>query len=213
MTIIRPALLKTLLILAGLSLSACLSILPDPKTAPTVYRLNVPQQGSQSTTPVTDTIAVNIEYPTASKAIGGTDITVSPDGRRLTAASGARWAEPVQSLLRNALLDKLANTNGVTGVIPKGNTRVPYRLHMDIRRFEAVFDNGEDAAPNAVIQLNLSLTNTKTRTLIGTKTVQANTRARARSVSAIVDANAAAANEAMQETSTWIAGLLAGHKS
>ena len=197
-------------LMAGLAFSAC-SILPEPAPAPTVYRLYVPQ--SAQAAPVAQSIVVNIEYPNASKAIGGTDITLSPDGRRLTAAAGAKWSEAVPSMLRNALIEKLARNGGITGVVPRGNTRVPYRVNMDIRRFEAVFDNGEDAAPNAVVQLTISLTNTKTRTLIGTKSVSANARAGAASVSSIVAATDTAAQQAMDEASAWLAAQLSNSRS
>ncbi|MBL4869956.1 MAG: membrane integrity-associated transporter subunit PqiC [Robiginitomaculum sp.] len=148
----------TTLALSVTFLSAC-SVLPKPKPAPAVYRLTAPQSlQSQS---VEQTKVVNIEMPTTSKALSGMDIILSPDGRRLTMASGAHWAQPVPSLLQNSLIDMLMGNPNVTGIIPKGNTRVPYRLNMDIRRFEAVFDAGENAPPLAIVHLNFPLRRAK----------------------------------------------------
>jgi len=190
----------------ALSVSACVSVLPKAKPAPTVYRLSVPHGVPE--VPGKLNQVVNIEMPQAPRALSGTDIVLSPDGRRLTAAAGASWAEPVPSQLRHALIDKLAGGGKITGVIPSGGTRAPYRLNIDVRRFEAVFDNGETTAPNAIVTLNLTLTDTKTRRLVGTHSVTTNTRARAASVSAIVDAQDAATEKAMHEISAWLGNLI-----
>jgi len=195
-----------LLLLTTLPLTACVSVLPEAKAAPTVYRLSVPQSANE--TPVANTKVINIEFPQAPRALSGTDIVLSPDGRRLTAAAGATWAEPVPNQIRSALIDALARDGQITGVIPKGGRRVPYRLNMDVRRFEAVFDNGEELAPNAVVHINLTLTDTNSRQLIGTHTVSTNVRAGAKTVSAIVDAQDSATDKAMSDISAWLSGLV-----
>jgi len=195
-----------LALIGALSLPACVSVLPKAKPAPTVYRLSIPH-GVPEIPGKLDRV-VNIELPQAPRALSGTDIVLSPDGRRLTAAAGASWAEPVPSQLRHALIDKLAADGKITGVIPSGGTRAPFRLNIDVRRFEAVFDNGEAAAPSAIVTLNLTLTDTKSRRLVGTHSVTTNARARAASVSAIVDAQDAATEKAMHEISAWLSGLI-----
>lgn len=197
---------KTGILLAGImavSLSGCFSILPEPKPAPTIYRLTVPQ--SMAANPAPRTKVINIEYPTSPGALSGTDIVLSPDGRRLTSAALASWSEAVPNMLRNQLIDTLASEGQVIGVIPKGSTRVPYRLNMDIRRFEAVFDNGEDGAPLAMVQINLALTNAKTRQLIAVNTISTQARAGIKSVSSIVEAQDRATQEAMAEIANWLA--------
>jgi len=189
--------------IAALCIGGCFSVLPEPKPAPTVYRLSVPQSIANNTS--TNLKVINIEYPTAPGALSGSDIVLSPDGRRLTSAAQSSWSEAVPSMLRNQLIDTLAGEGQVVGVIPKGSTRVPYRLNMDIRRFEAVFDNGEDSAPLAVVQLNLALTNAKTRQLIAVNTISTQSRAGFKSVSSIVEAQDSATREAMTEIASWLA--------
>ena len=195
---------KLFLVLAmSVALNACISLLPEPSAAPTVYRLTVPQ--SQSTKSTSAMKVVNIEYPTAPRALNGSNIVLSPDGRRLTSAASSNWAEAVPSMLRNSLIDTLARDGQVIGVIPKGSTRVPYRLNMDIRRFEAVFDQGEDAAPNAIVQVNIVLTDANTRKVVGVHAVNKQARAGMKSVSSIVQAQDTATREAMDEISNWLA--------
>lgn len=187
--------------------SAC-TVLPKPKEAATIYRLSIPEirlDGSTAHKKV-----VNIEYPTAPKALSGTDITVTPDGRRLAVAANAQWAEPVPSLLRNGLIDVLAANSDVMGIIPKGNTRVPYRLNIDVRRFEAVFDGGPDMAPNAVVQVTLLLTETSKRKLIGSYFIKTQKRASTANISSIVEAQDLAVRDAMQQASNWLSEQLSG---
>jgi len=197
---------STAMLAAGLSLSACISVLPDAKAAPTVYRLSVP--GTLAVNTTDQSIVVNIDYPKAPKALGGTDIVLSPDGRRLTAAAAANWSEPMPSLLRNVLIDTLSKDGKISGVIPNGSTRVPYRLNMDIRRFESVFDQGEDAPPLAVIQINLSLVDTSTRQIIGTHSIEETVRASQKSVSSIVRASDQVSQTAMQNAADWMSAQL-----
>lgn len=203
---INPGMKRTantaLLAVLFTSLAGCVSVLPEPAAAPTIYRLTVPVAGQDM--PLEQTNVVNIEYPLASSMLGGTDIVLSPDTRSLTAAANARWAEPVPSLLRNALIDGLTMRGNVTGVVPKGSTRVPYRLNTDIRRFEAVFDRGENAGPLAVVQLKLAVTEAKTRKLIGTRTIYAEQRAGAATVSSIVGAQEGATQQAVDEIVQWL---------
>jgi ABC-type uncharacterized transport system auxiliary subunit len=201
--------LKGILIITTIfGVSACSSILPQPKPAPTVYRLSIPANSTPSE--VKESIVVNIEFPQASRALSGTDIVLSPDGRRLTAAAGASWSEPVPNQIRNVLIETLGKYKKVTGVIPKGGTRAPYRLNMQIHRFEAEFDNSGEGAPDAIVQIYVTLTDTNTRRLVGVHSVNTSARAYKKTVSSIVEAQDIATREAMVDISTWLDDLLTG---
>ena len=193
---------------AGLMLSACVSVLPKPAPAPTVYRLTVPEYADRQA--VVPSKVINIEYPLAPRPIGGADIMLSSDNRSLTAAANAHWAEPVPDMIRNTLIDALAANSDITGVIPKGSTRVPFRLNTDVRRFEAVFDRGPESGPLAIVQLNLSLTGTKSRNLISTRTIRTEARASTASVSAIVSAQEAATLDATRQITQWLDSAMSG---
>lgn len=197
-----------MILVAAATLSACLSVLPAPKHADTIYRLAIPDDSVR--TPVAQTQVINIEFPKAPKALSGTDIVLSPDGRRLSAAANAHWSETIPVQARNLLIDILAQQGRFTGIIPSGATYVPYRLNMDIRRFEAVFDQGEDSAPLAMVHISFTLTDTNTRALIGSYSAHSSVRSTARSVSSIVSAQDEAARSAMQKASNWLEGQLPG---
>ena len=201
MTKITPVKALTLILVTSV-LGACVSVLPEPEPAPTVYRLAIPVHPSvdKSESPIT----INVERPDAPAMLSGHDIVVSPDGRRLSTAAGAIWEAPIPQLLRSAVVDTLADNSRLVGVIPKGSTRVPYRLNMDIRRFEAVFDHGEQAAPNCIVHLNVSLTETKGRKIVGAHTIYVERRAAGRNISSIVAAQDLATKAAMDDLETWL---------
>jgi cholesterol transport system auxiliary component len=194
-----------------IGLSACVSILPDPKPAATIYRLSVPDNTIR-VAPDGKTV-LNIEYPLASKVLSGTNIVVSPDGRRLSMAANAHWAERIPVQLRSLLIDTLAKTDRFTGVIPAGTTYVPYRVNISIRRFEAVFDRGPEAAPEAIVQLDVRLTDAGTRSLVSSFSAQTSVRASQASVSSIVLAQDEAAHAAMAKIVGWLDGAITAPKS
>ena len=209
--------------ISGLAMTAllggCVSLLPEPKPAPIIYRLNISDNTAHSNT-LKDSAGnyfnktvVAIEYPRAIRAISGSDIVLSPDGRRLSIAAGAKWAEPVPDQVRRMLIDELSKTEYYEGVVSKGGTRFPYRVGMDIRSFEAVFDNGEDVAPLAKVQIRFNVSDVKSKSIIGTKMISASHRAKARSVSAIVEAQDVATREAMQEAVKWLTQTLKKEKT
>ena len=195
---------------AGLS-TACASILPEPAPPSTIYRLSVPMDLSQAADPAFNAKTVKIVYPRASKALAGSDIIVSPDGRRLSSAAASAWAEPVPSLFRDMIVEVFATDELIVGVI--GSESALYRLETDISRFEAVFENGEDAAPMIYVQMSMTLSDTKTRTVIRSSTMASNKRASTNSVSAIVDAKEQAARDVVGRLTAWVNDNLANRRS
>jgi len=139
--------LKTSLVPA-LFLSGCVSLLPEAAPADIVYRLSaakpyVPQSP--------DAFVVRIDRPSVSNEFETRDIIVSPDGRRLASAGGARWAELIPVMIQNSLVDLMGQHEKLVGVIPSSGARTDTRIHLTVKGFEAQFDQGEDAAPLAVV--------------------------------------------------------------
>lgn len=200
-----------LMMAAFTGLGGCVSVLPDPEPAPTIYRLHVPQMLKHAS--IGKPIAINIERPDVPSALSGRDIVVSTDGRQLSFVAGAKWSEPIADLLRTRLIDDLSANGQIVGIIPKGSTRVPYRLNISVRRFEAIFDQGEDAAPLAVVRLNLALTNTKDRKLVASRSFEYVQRADKAHVSSIVNAIDMATSAAVGDIETWLSKNVASGRS
>ena len=194
----------TKLLLTGLALmavSSCASILPKPAPADTIYRLSavnnaVPQN--------TNAKIIRIDRPGAASIFQGYDIIVSPDGRRLAAASGARWSELVPDLIQHSFVDVLAARPGIVGIIPSSGARTDTRIHLTVKSFEARFDNGELSAPMAVVHYTATLANASNRELIGTYDVEKMVRSSDIRVSTIVEAMDKANQQALNELADWL---------
>lgn len=197
---------KAALVATALSLSACVSdLIPDPQPADVVYRLSV---DSASVAAKPSAYVLRVDRPAMSKALQGQRIVVSPDGRRLAVAGQARWAEPLPALIQSAFLDVMAGRDDLVGVLPTSGARSEFRVHLTVRNFEAHFDNGEDAAPLAVVHYAVTLSNASNRNLLGTYDIRKTQRASSFSVPQIVQATDSANRAALNDVSDWIAQTL-----
>jgi len=194
--------MKTLLLGATLTaLSGCVSLLPDPAPADVVYRLSASNEGVQQSS-----IAkiIRIDRPRAASVFQGQDVVVSPDGRRLAFASQARWAESIPDMVQNSFVDVLAERSGLVGVIPSSGARTDTRVHLTIKSFEARFDQGEGAAPMAVVHYAATLSNASNRNLLGTYDIKETVRSSDIRVSTIVEAMDKANQQALNAIADWL---------
>lgn len=208
-----PSALRALSMSAAMSVallgSACLSsVLPKPAPADVVYRLST---ASNAVEPAADAHIVRVDRPFLSKAMQGRDIIVSPNGRELAVAGGAKWAEPLPAMLQSAILDSMAIRPDLVAILPTSGARTEYRVHMTVRHFEAEFDQGEGRAPLAVVQYGVTLSNASNRNLIGTYDARQTQRASDYRVSDIVVAQDNANQAALSEINDWIAQTLRAH--
>ncbi|MGB3455726.1 MAG: ABC-type transport auxiliary lipoprotein family protein [Litorimonas sp.] len=184
----------------GLTLAAC-SILPDPAPANIVYRLSL---SGESVMPESAATVIRVDRPAATSVFNTRSIVVSPDGRRLSTAAQAQWPEGTPTMLQETLIDAFSRTPFIIGVLPQSGTRTDTRIHLTIKNFEAQFDQGEDAAPKAVVRYTATLANATDRKLLDTFTTRHEVRADAPRISAIVEAIEAANDAAMQEIVAWV---------
>lgn len=185
---------------ATLALSGC-SILPKPAPPDIVYRLSL---DGDSVTPLPNAEILQVDRPSATSIFNSTSIVVSPDGRRLSSVSEARWPEAIPLMIQEAFVDALRRSPNVIGVLPSSGARTDTRLHITIKNFEAQFDQGPDAAPLAVVRYTAEIANASDRKLIGTFSTRQTLRAKEGRVSSIVEAMEIANNKAMLEVVEWI---------
>ena len=135
------------LLLAGLtalSASACVSLLPEAEPV-AVYRLSSPIPRASEQLPG---VIVEIERPTAPAGLSGDDIAIERSEGHLAYLSGAAWISPAPIALQSLVVDTFhAAENGVEPVYPADAVRSEYELRLDLRSFEAVYDQGESGAP------------------------------------------------------------------
>lgn len=189
---------------SALTLSACVSVLPDPDPAGTVYRLTT---DAVRVTPNTSAPVIRIDTPSASRLLAGRQIIVSPDAKRVAVAGNAEWADALPKLIQQSFLDILGAKPEVIGVIPISGARSDFRVHINVDNFEARFDNGPSSAPLIIIGYSATFADSGTRNLIGTKQVTETIRAGEASVSSIVAGMDQANRSALGSIANWIGGL------
>ncbi len=189
---------------AALVLSGCLSVLPDPDPANSIYRLNsnLEKVDFQATAPI-----VRIETPSADRLVSTRRIVVSPDANRLAVAGGAEWSDSLPKLIQKSLVDNLASRPEVTGVIPRVGAKSDYRVHINVENFEARFDNGPQSAPLIIVAYTATFAEAGSRELLGTRQFKSTQRASNFAIPNIVNAMNTANNMNMTKISDWIVGF------
>jgi len=106
-----------------------------------------------------DAIILRVDRPTVPRPLAGRNVIVSPSGNRILTASGAEWAEKVPDLIQGSIMDVFSSRAGIVGVLPVSGARTELRIHLNVRNFEAVYDQGEEAAPLAIVRYTATLAN------------------------------------------------------
>lgn len=197
MNIVKLSLVSTLFV----CLSGCVSLLPDPVAAGTVYRLSTAKQNVPQ---APNALVIRVDRPSVSSVFETTDIIVSPDGRRLASASGGEWAELIPVMIQNSFVDLMGQDANLVGVIPSSGARTDTRLHLTVKSFEAQFDQGEGAPPLAIVHYGVSLLNASDRNLLGSFDVKKTIRADQARVSSIVKAMDGANQQALEDVIGWL---------
>lgn len=189
----------------GLALltSACASIIPEPAPAKTIYRLSASSQDTVIK-PNPDAIILRVDRPTVPRPLSGSNITVSPSGDRILSASGAVWAEKVPDLIHGSILDVFSGRPNIIGVLPVSGARTELRLHLNVRNFEAIYDQGKGNSPLAVVRYTATLANASDRNLIGSFDVRETARASGNTISEIVRAQDIANAAAVNDIADWV---------
>ena len=192
---------------SALLLTGCLSLLPAAENAPSIYRMdtstNKPAVEKFQSAPI-----IIIPKPITTRALSGDEIVLSPDGRRIAYAASSRWVEPVPSLVHNALLEGFTQSRSLVALPTGTAVRGDYSMQVQLHSFEAVFDNGEDAAPMAQIRLTLTLTNVKDRTFSGQKEFTVSQRSASRGVGDITTAQTQVTAHAVEQVVDWTQSFL-----
>ncbi len=195
---------SALVVMAALSVTACVSILPDPAPADVIYRL---QSSAETVSPAPDAKVFRIDRPTAPVSLIRDDIVVSPGGGTLAIAGSAKWAQSIPELIQHSFMDELATRSDLIGVLPTSGARTTHRVHLTVRNFEAAFDQGEGQSPLSTVHYTATVSDASTRDLLGTFTVRETERAASNSVPSIVQAQSAANRKALQRISDWLTTL------
>ncbi len=194
---------SVLITLCALTLSACVSLLPE--SAPSsVYRLSSPEPSAWTGEGRT---VIAIIPPRAPRGLAGDVIALQMADGHIAYMAAARWISPAPRIMQNLIVDTFnAAGSRVAPVLPDDGVRAQYELRLDLREFEAVYDQGDGRAPLIRVRLAARLIATDGRQLAGSNVFVGEARASANRAGAIIAAFDQAAEQVSQELAEWTAG-------
>ena len=204
---IRQVSRLALLALAAVLLGGC--ALGGEKTTPTVFAPELRLQADPAWPSVSWQLSTS--RPTAARMIDSVRMAVSPVPGELQVYKGALWARTPPEMLEDAVLRTLEDSGKLPAAARQGSgIRADYRLVMEIRHFEASYNEPTSlAAPAAVVEVNAKLLHAQDQVVVGNRTFR-HVRPAAGTAVPLV---AQAFGEALGATSRDIAGWLlqSGH--
>ncbi|WP_339737284.1 ABC-type transport auxiliary lipoprotein family protein [uncultured Maricaulis sp.] len=195
-----------LIALSALSLSACVSLLPE-STPSSVYRLASPEARAWSGESRT---VVEVVPPQAPRGLAGDEIAIQMADGRIAYMASARWIAPTPRIMQNLIVDTFnAADSHLAPALPEDGIRAAYELRLDLREFEAVYDRGDNNAPLVRVRLSTRLVANSGRAFVGSSVFVGEARASSNRVGAIIGAFDQAASQVSQELADWTAAQIA----
>ena len=195
-------------VLAAMSASACVSLLPKSDPA-VLYRFDVDPVGDGA--PAAARQVGLLKPPARFPQAASGDRLLTITGGQAAYIAAARWVAPASILFDEAVARGFDGNPGAARLVTRGEVaRAEMALRLDVRTFETVYDNGPEAAPQVVVQVRAALTRTDTRNLIGERMFQQTVRAGDNRVGAIVAAYDQAVTTIVRDLVAWTNEAAAG---
>jgi cholesterol transport system auxiliary component len=186
--------------LALLALPGCISVLPETEPD-TLYRLATADL--RGTGPDEDAATVIVGRLAAPRGLAGDRIAIQRE-ERIAYMAGAAWLSPAPDLLHSVILD--AFHSAAPAVAPAAATdgvTARFDLDLQLRHFEAVYDDGEGNAPLTRVGIRARLIDRDTRTMIGARTFDVEPRASENRQGAIVESFSRATSSVARLLAEW----------
>ncbi len=191
---------------AILALSGCISLLPESNPR-MLYRLDT---GTSETAdaPVRGAIALSVERVSAPRALAGDKIAIDRGGA-IAYMAGAAWASPAPAMFESVLEDAFqAAAPQVSPVRAEDGVSARFRLDVALRRFEAVYDQGDSAPPLVRVTVRARIIDRDERILAARQVFNHEVRASAHRQGPIVDAFSSASGDAARDIARWAAATV-----
>lgn len=177
--------------------SAC-SLVPAPREI-VVYQLIQTDTEKASSTA---NLVLKIMSVQSSPALNSRRILVTEDGKTLDALPGARWASPIQALMRDRLVESMRANGAIAHVISdKTALQSDMELHTFLRDFVGEFSARQ---PIAYIRLDATLTRSASRKIVASREFSIRVASRSQSADDLVQAFSAATDQMALELVNWI---------
>lgn len=196
------------LLALSLTLGGCISLFPKQDAAQ-LYRFDGDVRAANTATS-SETFGVFRVRTGFPQEVAGDRILGMVDNEAAYVAE-ARWVAPAAVLFDSAVAHAFDANNGPARLVTRGEIgRARYGLRLDVRRFETVYDQGRQAAPQVSVEVRAVMTGLKDRSLTGEKLFTAHVRAGDNRVGAIVAAFDTAVGQVLGEIVAWTNGGGAG---
>ncbi len=188
-------------VLAALLLGGCVRLLPEARTAD-IYRLRPPAPESQTAPRPFGQPTVMISSPSAGRAFGASDILISRPDASLASVAGARWAGTARGMLQDYLIEMFEQAvDGPAPLRPGDGLAADYDLSLDLRNFEANYDQDMESAPLVRVAMGARLIS-GARVLVASSGFSSEVRARSNRMGDII----AAFDQATEEVASALVG-------
>jgi cholesterol transport system auxiliary component len=196
---------------ASVLVAGCVNVLPEAGPAPQIYRLEgappVVQAMTASVVPIDADYAaltVVVPEPLASRALSSDRVAVMTSGDHLSYAAGARWSERAPLVVQNRVLLAFEDDGRIGAAVrPEDGVQTDYELRLDMIRFEAVYRNGDSAAPTAIVDLRAKLIDRRSRDLVASRRFDAEETAGENRLGSIIAAFDGAMNQIAPQLVDW----------
>lgn len=185
--------------------AGCVSLLPETEPN-TLYRLAGAGSSADADISQAATITVLVDRIAAPRGLAGDRIAILR-GDAIAYMAGAAWISPAPNLIETAIMDAFYETAPLMAPArAEDGVRARYELNLELRHFEASYDQGDGAAPLVRTALRARLIDRDTRSPIAARTLERTARASTNRQGAIVAAFSSAAAELSREVAAWTQG-------
>ena len=184
---------------SALTLNGCVSLFPKAEPVQLYgFHAAVAAATAASTEP---TVAV-LRAPTTFTRSASSDRILTRNGSEMASLSGARWSSPASILFDEALSAAFDSSRVrlATRGEPGPSDAV---LRVEVRTFEAVYRDGAEASPTAVVDARATLISLRDRSVLGTRSFHAEHKANDNRAGPIVEAYDAATADLMNQLVRW----------
>lgn len=188
---------------AGLLVAGC-ALLSDPPTEQ-LYRFGTSVGAVAAPAPGSETPAIRLGIDPGAFPREATGVRIlTSEGSRVSYLAAARWAAPAELLFENTLVRAFDGVApDVTMYTRGGSGTAAALLRVDVRQFEAVYDQGPQAPPMVRIRLSARLNDRIERTVLGEREFTVESRAGDNRVGAVVAAYDQAVTEVTRAVAAW----------
>lgn len=180
-------------------LSGCFSSAGAKHTVVYTPRAISPDAGTEAAV----TWQIRIEQPNSSSFLDSTRIAVRRSNNTMQVFEGARWSDSIPDLLQNHLSQTFNDSGKITAVTALDtNTASDALLMLDIRQFEAVYQDNDHSAA-AVISVQANIQSLKNNRIIASKHFLVSIPAAGKKIPQVMSAFDMALQQVSQDIFSW----------